>query len=187
MNRLLCAIAGFLLLAPELRAQNDSSAAGGVEFRVIWPINTAGASRVPVQRIPLPRSSGAVGALIGGATGITAGLLIGHAAPVGCRLADTHCNPANKQVKAMIGSAIILGAVGAGVGYLAGKFLLDNTAAQADPRGDGTSLARAQRARTNRIPRARPAPTVNAVTAPLTSFSSVSKYGPTRSMFATSG
>lgn len=80
-----------------------------------------------VTRVPsAAMSRGAMGAIVGGAVGVTAGLILGHGANIGCRLGDVHCDPKAKQVKAMVVSAALLGGVGAGIGYLAGKLWPDH-------------------------------------------------------------
>jgi hypothetical protein len=89
-----------------------------------------GATRVADLRLMtyqpiVSRSRGTAGAIVGGIVGVTAGLIIGHSANVGCRLGDVKCSPEDKQVKAMIADAVILGAVGAGLGYLMSKLWPD--------------------------------------------------------------
>jgi hypothetical protein len=98
--------------------------------QALWsrPPNADSLRRITTPSFSAPSSSSAasvspsaVGAIIGGAAGLTAGLIIGHGANVGCRLGDTGCSPQAKQAKAMIVSAVLLGGIGAGLGYFAGK------------------------------------------------------------------
>jgi hypothetical protein len=73
------------------------------------------------RSLAVAKSRSSAGALVGGVVGVTAGLILGHNANIGCSLGDVHCNGVTKQRKAMAITGVLLGAAGAGVGYLIGK------------------------------------------------------------------
>jgi hypothetical protein len=83
-------------------------------------------------------------AIVGGVAGIAGGSWLGYHANIGCLTVDTHCNAANKQVKAIVVTSVLLGSVGAGLGYLAGRLWPSRASATTASQRDTTGAPRRQ-------------------------------------------